>query len=63
MNYNNPEQTLEEVGYNKQLEKEEQMKKQKEIDMKNKEFENNERYKKKSLHRGNSMSWGFEKWG
>ena len=61
MSYNDPEQTLEEVGFNRELEKEKQDERQKEIDMKNKEFEIGSRKFERSLYSGNSMSWGFEK--
>ena len=60
MNYNNPENTLEQVGYNKQLEMEEQEKKQKEIEMKNKQFDISNRKFERSLYNGNCYSWGFE---
>ena len=51
---------LEELGFKKELEKEEQQFQQKEIDVKNKEFERNIRKFEGSHHIGNSMSWGFE---
>ena len=62
MNYNNPEQTLEEVGFNRDLEKEKENNRQKEIDMKNKKFNEKNKKIERTFYNGNCYSWGFEKW-